>query len=425
MHEARGGSRLRAPMSLRRRRLQSFAFLGIVAGFSLSAHRVKEHADAELRHVSASVRLGEVGEREGATEISSRLTHASLVEGELSTFELCADDEMRDPAWRDAFLVLVWAPETQTLGLRIPLDDAHLALARRSAGRACLPLGGGRVPVSDRFVVDLVHQDAPIPEALHDVRVSARIFAQRPLGLVDALGGVLILLGASALLVSWLVTPCPSSTERPLRPHRALMAVAFGLALVLAAFELPSVGPLAVMGRGALVALLQIGIAFAAGRALSTSPRSALALHAPERNVGPALVFAVAAGGAAYVAARLLLATIPSTGEAPITTFVAWSSGALSFATLGLLTPVAEEIFFRGFVFKALGAFGKVAAVLGSAATFALLHLAQTHGNWGAFASIAVAGLVFSILRALTGTTVAPAFAHLGYNALLSLSAFD
>lgn len=119
------------------------ALLGVLLGTALSAHRVRRHAEGELRHASAPVELGALGEREGSTSISARLTGAALEEGEHATFELCAEDPMLEEAWRGAFLVLVWAPASETLGLRVPLDDRQLSLARRRGGRACMPLGGG------------------------------------------------------------------------------------------------------------------------------------------------------------------------------------------------------------------------------------------------------------------------------------------
>jgi membrane protease YdiL (CAAX protease family) len=409
-----------------RRRLQSIALLGFLVGIVFSAYRVRMHAESELRHVSEPVKLGAISAREGATDISSRLTAAALREGETATFELCADDAMQAEPWSGAFLVLVWAPATETLGLKIPMDGRQLALVRRRDGRACMPLGGGPIPVSDRYAIDLVHRYQPIPKELAEVSVWGRILARRPLGPLDALGFALVFVSILLLLSTFIE---PGARTPALNRSEAwrigLPGIAVGVAGIYLVFSLPSAGPLAVMGRGLLVGLVQVGVSIGIARAFAGGPRIALALYAPPKNVWPAIVFSVASGAGTYGIARVLLHLVPSTGEAPITGFVAWSSGALSFATLGLLTPVAEEVFFRGFVFKTLEAFGKAAAILGSALAFALLHLEQTYGNWGAFSSIAVAGLVFSGLRAATGSTLVPAFAHLFYNSMLSLSAFE
>jgi membrane protease YdiL (CAAX protease family) len=409
-----------------RRRLQTLALFGFLVGLLFTAARVRMHAEGELRHVSEPVSLGAIGAREGATPISSRLTAARLDEGETATFELCADDPMLSELWTGAFLVLVWAPESQTLGLRIPLDARHLELVRRRDGRACMPLGGGPIPVSDRYAIDLVHRYQPIPAELDEVRVWGRVLARRPLGALDALGFSLVFLSVFVVLAVWLepATPGPR-LDRSAALRLGLPGALVGLLAIHLVFSLPSAGPLAVMGRGLALSAVQIVIAVSVSRAFAGGSRLALGLYAPVKHLWPALLFSFASGVGTYGIARALLHLVPSTGEAPITGFVAWSSGALAFATLGLLTPVAEEIFFRGFVFKALEAFGRLAAILGSAIAFALLHLEQTYGNWGAFSSIAVAGLVFSVLRAMTGSTLVPAFAHLTYNGIIALSVFD
>ena len=61
-------------------------------------------------------------------------------------------------------------------------------------------------------------------------------------------------------------------------------------------------------------------------------------------------------------AARIALSLVPATGEAPIQTFVSWPSGMLSFALLGVMVPVGEEIFFRGFVYRTALGLGRALA---------------------------------------------------------------
>jgi membrane protease YdiL (CAAX protease family) len=120
------------------------------------------------------------------------------------------------------------------------------------------------------------------------------------------------------------------------------------------------------------------------------------------------------------------LSNVEATGEAPIEAFVAWPSGLLSFGTLAVVAPVAEEVFFRGFVFGAIddGRWGgrRALAFLLAWSLFALAHLQQVWGNWGGLLAVTTAGLVFTSLRALSGSTLVPALAHLVYNALLSVS---
>jgi len=85
---------------------------------------------------------------------------------------------------------------------------------------------------------------------------------------------------------------------------------------------------------------------------------------------------------------------------------------------------VAEEIFFRGLVYGALEKrFGAGAAIAGSAVLFALVHLPQQWGAWGACASVLLLGLCLGLLRRYSGSTRAPALAHLAHNAILTLLA--
>ena len=63
---------------------------------------------------------------------------------------------------------------------------------------------------------------------------------------------------------------------------------------------------------------------------------------------------AVACAMALNPIARLAMRVVPASGEAPIEEFISWPSGALAFAALGMAVPLAEELFFRGFVFGAL-----------------------------------------------------------------------
>jgi hypothetical protein len=121
------------------------------------------------------------------------------------------------------------------------------------------------------------------------------------------------------------------------------------------------------------------------------------------------------------------LSNVEATGEAPIEAFVSWPSGLLSFGALAVIAPIAEEVFFRGFVFGAIddGKWGSARAVAFTLAwgLFAIAHLHQAWGNWGGLLAVTTAGFVFTLLRMLSGSTLVPALAHLVYNALLSISA--
>lgn len=88
--------------------------------------------------------------------------------------------------------------------------------------------------------------------------------------------------------------------------------------------------------------------------------------------------------------------------------------GALAIAVLVVvgLGPIAEEVFFRGFVYPAVrNHLGIPHALLVTAAGFAVLH-----GNWASFLPITVLGLVLGYVYERTGTLVAPVVVHVMHN---------
>ena len=116
-------------------------------------------------------------------------------------------------------------------------------------------------------------------------------------------------------------------------------------------------------------------------------------------------VFAV--GVAAFVLGRLV-----GGGHAP-------QPLALRVVALGSLAAVAEEVFFRHFVYDTLLPGGAALAVVGSAVLFALVHV-TVYGWWVLPIDLA-AGLVLSWQRWTTGSWKVPAVTHVLANLLVVL----
>jgi membrane protease YdiL (CAAX protease family) len=173
-----------------------------------------------------------------------------------------------------------------------------------------------------------------------------------------------------------------------------------------------------------LLALIEGGVALLFAILLYRVPRAGLSLHAPARHPGLWLLVAVLCAAVLNPLARLALSVVPATGEAPIEAFIAWPSGALAFAALGMAVPLAEELFFRGFVFGALSPLGTVTASVGTVLLFTAAHAQQAWGNWGALLSVTLTGTILTALRAATGSTLVPAVAHLLYNLSLWKDSF-
>jgi len=92
---------------------------------------------------------------------------------------------------------------------------------------------------------------------------------------------------------------------------------------------------------------------------------------------------------------------------------------ALRVVVLGSLAAVAEEAFFRRFVYDALLPGGAALAVFGSAALFAVVHV-TVYGWWVLPIDVA-AGLVLSWQRWATGSWKVPALTHIVANLLVVL----
>jgi membrane protease YdiL (CAAX protease family) len=79
--------------------------------------------------------------------------------------------------------------------------------------------------------------------------------------------------------------------------------------------------------------------------------------------------------------------------------------------------PAWEELLFRGFLLPLLArSLGVWPGIVVTAVPFALLHGAQSQWTWQNLTVIGVAGIVFGFVRSKTGSTIASAMVHSGYN---------
>jgi len=179
------------------------------------------------------------------------------------------------------------------------------------------------------------------------------------------------------------------------RPRAAVLALTVGCALLVLRPVLLQNGahPTATL-TALFIALLAIAV---------TWPRQATTLRG--RSVAPALVLVL--GVSAFVLGRLV-----GGGHAP-------QPLALKVVALGSLAAVAEEAFFRHFVYDALRPGGAALAVVGSAVLFALVHV-TVYGWWVLPIDLA-AGFVLSWQRWATGSWKVPAVTHVLANLLVVL----
>ena len=93
----------------------------------------------------------------------------------------------------------------------------------------------------------------------------------------------------------------------------------------------------------------------------------------------------------------------------------------LMMMALGILVaPVLEETLFRGCIYPVIArTMGIPAGIILTGALFGLAHSLQLAGAWRQVALLSAVGIIFTYIRARTGTVVASYFVHLGYNTFL------
>lgn len=250
----------------------------------------------------------------------------------------------------------------------------------------------------------------------HHEYLEATAAVRHPLGWLDR-GVLVLLLGGLALLLVAGQKTRPLA-EAPWAPG--------DMVTVILVFFLASVAVVALGGNQAtalLGGLVSYGAYVAAcwilaERVAPGNPLAALRFH----RVAPRVwSLAAAVGLALAVLVSVVLLLVPQ-GESPMTQVLQTSGGMVSVIALALISPWSEEFLLRGVIYGSLERWaGPLAAVLGSALIFSLLHLGQHWGNLAPWVTLTVTGLVLSGVRWRTGSTLASTVTHLVYNLALAL----
>lgn len=136
----------------------------------------------------------------------------------------------------------------------------------------------------------------------------------------------------------------------------------------------------------------------------------------------PAAYLLFALGGMVFAAViQFVHYFIGREGPLPIEELFRTRESVLLLMGMGLLVaPLVEETLFRGFLYPVLArSWGRLAGVVFTGGLFGLAHAAQLWGGWPQIALLVVVGVVFTAVRAHTGSVAASYFLHLGYNAFL------
>lgn len=409
----------------------------LVVAYAIGLRGVEQRSAAERDVGGDVITLGALA---GARE----LVRAPLRQGQAVVFEVCADDGFGE-AWGQSpgFEILYVEAERLDVVRRVPFDEVLAQSVRRDAeGIGCAVVADAEsLGVAGEYVVAIAAGE--LPSTLASVRARGRVLAWAPLSGKDRLAVWLALAGALQLVVAlsmvrsrrW-VEMEPSAAEAgsetatreetQTETRRVVFAV-FGLVGVMLSLAFaPLVGARGAVARGLVIALAEATLAFGLVRPEMDPvrpPRSvALGLRPPRRAPWLWLGLAPLLGLGLVLVGRAVVHAIPSTGVAPIEVFVEMPSGRLAVALIGVLAPVAEELFFRGFIFGALARWRGADVALGvTVVLFAVVHLPQQWGAWGAFLSVTMTGLVLTGLRRWTGSTLLCALVHLTHNGLITL----
>lgn len=412
--------RSRSPM----RSALLFGGLGaIVVGWAVSLYAIGSMESHE------SDAYGEPRELGGLAAIEHhQMVSAPVYEGQNVIFEACADDGFETPAW-DSMTFEVWYLDEHDRVSAHPFAELREHVRSNRFGDACVTVSQrSEFGVSGELALGI----AQLEPALAEVRAYGRIAAWAPLGMLGRSGLWLILLGTIGFVVglAWPPKADPIASEladddEPARWSR----VAAGLVLIVMAI----LGSALFRGRmlgalgGVLIAAVEIAAAWFLVAAVYDEAvgvpnrRIALGMVRPRRGVW-LLALAPVVGIVVWFAGRLLMLVVPSTGVSPVETFVSFPSGALAMGSIAVFVPVAEEIFFRGFLYGTVERLrGANVATLITIVLFALVHLPQQWGAWGAFIAVSFTGVVLTLLRRYTGSTLLTALAHLAHNAFITM----
>ncbi len=441
-----------------------------LVGLLAAGARVLAHERGEADRRSEFVSVPESTSR-GAEPGALVLLSMPLEQGESVDFEVCVQRRARAAATATGARIAVWPLDESAGRAAEPLLEASLDETLRDdgsvasvEGATCLRFASARaLGESGRFALGVRWADdgGPSP-ALRALPLAGRIVVRR--GLVGADRAALALLGAGALTLliglalrrraeaphERRIAAISGDGANPTNGENGILEVGMlgnpalrgsiprvvGVLLMLGGMLLV---PVAIPLDGAtlpfafasilaawqgLLAFRGVSLAARAGRARTDT----LGLGPPTRRALVGLVTAPVVGVALFVIGGVVQGLVARLGPAETTSaverFVSWPSATLAVAAVALISPIAEETFFRGFVFGDLtGRLGPLVAGVLTTIAFVLPHLPQLWGAWGAIAALTVTSAALTALRASTGSTLVPALAHLAHNAALALVA--
>lgn len=145
--------------------------------------------------------------------------------------------------------------------------------------------------------------------------------------------------------------------------------------------------------------------------------------HLSKLPRNPLAYFSAGCGLSLFVA--VLSSRMKTPENLPIEELFKYRQTALLFMAMAVLVaPLVEETLFRGYLYPLFArSFGVVPGIVVTGVLFGLMHGAQLGWTWPLVATLIFVGMVFTFVRARTGSVLASYLMHLGYNSLISFFA--
>ena len=162
--------------------------------------------------------------------------------------------------------------------------------------------------------------------------------------------------------------------------------------------------------------------------------------HNREQPRNPFVYFIAGSGLSLFVA--LLTARMKEPENIPMQELFKHRQTALLFVAMAVLVaPLVEETLFRGYLyplfarlisgllrffgFEAAPALrsGILSSIVLTGVLFGLMHGAQLGWTWSLVSMLILVGIIFTLVRARTGSVFASFLMHLGYNSLIAVAA--
>jgi membrane protease YdiL (CAAX protease family) len=145
--------------------------------------------------------------------------------------------------------------------------------------------------------------------------------------------------------------------------------------------------------------------------------------HVGQLGKNPLIYFASGCGLSLLVA--ILSAQMKTPENLPVEELFKYRQTAILFVAMAVfVAPLVEETLFRGYLYPLFArSLGIGPGIVITGALFGLMHGAQLGWTVGLVSILIFVGIVFTIVRAWTGTVFASYLMHLGYNSLISFFA--